>query len=66
MTTFRAELKNATIEILGPKVVLVTTRASGRPSNPHECRTRHRPRQGQKLLDLYNELVHEWTDENGE
>lgn len=66
MTTLRTELKNATIEILGPKLILVTTRASGRPSNPQPCKTRHRPRQGQKVLDLYNELVQEWTDENGE
>jgi len=62
----KTHLKYADIEMQGENRVLVVTRNGGTPSSPQPTRQIHYPRVGQTVEQLYNELVAEWLDENGE
>lgn len=62
----KTHLKYADIEIQGDNRVLVVTRNGGTPSSPQPTRQTHYARAGQTVQQLYEELVAEWIDENGE
>jgi hypothetical protein len=58
-------LDEATIEMTD-RYVIVTKRVGGTPSSPQPSRSTHVPREGQTLKALYQEIVNEHINQDGE